>query len=505
MRKTAVLWIRVSSEPQSKGYTPAEYEKRAIAAAKSLDLNVVRTFSVTESAKISEERKNFREMVDFIKANKVDFLIADDIDRITRHYRDTYIIQDLIDAHGLNIHFVATGRTINKSSPPQDHFMFSIMADWAQLDNRMRGKKTRVGMEGKVSKGGLPCMAPIGYLNVADPNDPEGRQRTVVVDPVRAPLVRTAFELYNTGEYSIISLLAEATKRGLRTKPTSRKPNAVLTKHAVERMLKNTFYYGEFQWSGQTWKGKHAPIISQALFESVQGKLRRKFDSAKSRARKPAAFRGLFRCGYCGSMLTSESHKNITYYRCTYNKPYKGKCPQRFFREDVLDKMIEAEIGNLHVDKALIGLIRRELAKDQLDQSALEKRELQRLETRRAKVQNIFQVALELKADGKLTDEEFDSEIQRWRNEKTALETAIEGLETLNAQFAKETVNLLKLMSGFKEAYHSQSLEAKTDILKVIIKGGRIRGGELFINWNEPFSYLFEINDVFQKKGVWGE
>jgi hypothetical protein len=104
-----------------------------------------------------------------------------------------------------------------------------------------------------------------------------------------------------------------------------------------------------------------------------------------------------------------------------------------------------------------------------------------------------------------LTDEEFESEIQCWRNKKTALETAIEGLQTVNTQFAKETVNLLKLMAGFKEAYHGQALEAKTDILKVLIKGGRIKGGELFINWNEPFSYLFEIHEVFQKKGVWGE
>lgn len=27
-----------------------------------------------------------------------------------------------------------------------------------------------------------------------------------------------------------------------------------------------------------------------------------------------------------------------------------------------------------------------------------------------------------------------------------------------------------------------------------------MREGELFINWNEPFSYLFEINEIFQKK-----
>ncbi len=52
-------------------------------------------------------------------------------------------------------------------------------------------------------------------------------------------------------------------------------------------------------------------------------------------------------------------------------------------------------------------------------------------------------------------------------------------------------------MSGFKEAYHSQPWEAKTEILKVLIKGGHVRGGELFINWNEPFSYPFEINEVF--------
>jgi DNA invertase Pin-like site-specific DNA recombinase len=157
MRKTAALWIRVSSEPQSKGYTPAEYEKRAIAAAKSLDLNVVRTFSVTESAKISEERKNFREMVDFIKANKVDFLIADEIDRITRHYRDTYIIQDLIDAHGLNIHFVATGRTISKSSPSQDHFMFSLMADWRSWTTACGGRRRALEWRAKSTRAAFPA------------------------------------------------------------------------------------------------------------------------------------------------------------------------------------------------------------------------------------------------------------------------------------------------------------------------------------------------------------
>lgn len=505
MSKTACLWVRVSSEPQSHGYTPAEYERRAVAAAKSLKLDVVRVFSITESAKVSEERRNFKEMVEFIKANKIAFLVAEDIDRITRHYRDTYIIQELIDAHGLNIHFVATGRTINRDSPPQDHFVFSIMANWAQMDNRLRGKRTRLGMEGKVNEGGLPCMAPVGYLNVADKTDPDGKRRTVIIDPARAPRVKTAFELYNTGEYSLMSLLAEMTRRGLRTKETSRKPNSPLTKHALEKTLKNPFYYGEFKWGGKVWKGSHEPIISRTLFESVQEKLHRKFDSAKGMTKRWAAFRGLFRCGYCGATLTPEVHKGMTYYRCTYNKPYKGKCPQGYFREDKLMKMVEDQINDLYVDKALVGLIRRELAKDQLKQDAYEKKELQRLEVRRAKIQNILRVALELKADEKITTEEFDAEAQRYRAEKAGLDMAVERLKTTNVQATKETVNLIKLMTGFKDVYCSQPLKVKAEVLKVMVKGGRVKNGELFINWVEPFSYLFEMNELFQKSGVWGE
>jgi DNA invertase Pin-like site-specific DNA recombinase len=501
----AVLWVRVSSEPQSHGYTPAEYERRAVAAARNLGLDVARIFSVTESAKTSEERKYFREMVEFAKANKIDFIIAEDIDRITRNYKDTYVIQELIDAHGLNVHFVATGRTINRDSPPQDHFVFAIMAGWAQLDNRQRGIKTRTGMEGKVKQGGLPCLAPVGYLNVADPSDPTGKRRTVAVDPARASLVRKAFELYNTGEYSIASLLAEMTRRGLRTKGTSRKPNSPLSKHALEKTLKNPFYVGEFQWSGKVWKGSHEPIVSRTLFESVQQKLRRKFDSGKGMTKHFAAFRGLFQCGYCGAILTPEVHKGATYYRCTYNKPYNGKCPQGYFREKDLAQMIEDQIGDLYVDKTLIGLVRRELAKDQLDRNALEQKELKRLETRRAKVQGIFQAALELKAEGKITAKELDSELQHYRDEKAGLELAIENLKTVNVQCAKEAVNLLKLMSGFKKTYCAQPLAVKAEILKVMVKGGRVRNGELFINWAEPFNYLFDMNELFQKSGVWGE
>ncbi len=203
--------------------------------------------------------------------------------------------------------------------------------------------------------------------------------------------------------------------------------------------------------------------------------------------------------------MTAEVHKGTTYYRCTYNKPYDGKCPQGFFREQDLDRMVAGEVGDLYFDRALVGLVRRELVRGQLDRDEAEARELRRLETRRAKVDGILHAAIELKAEGKITGEECEAEIRRYRAEKSVLDAASEGLKATNVQCAKEAVSLLKLMSGFKETYAAQPLEVKAEILKVIVRGGRVKGGKLQVTWEEPFDQLFEMSRLFQKSGVWGE
>ena len=163
--------------------------------------------------------------------------------------------------------------------------------------------------------------------------------------------------------------------------------------------------------------------------------------------------------------------------------------------------MIAGEVGDLYFDRALIGLVRRELVKGQLDRDEAEARELRRLETRRAKVDGILHAAIELRAEGKITAEECDAEIRRYRAEKAALDAAVDGLRTTNVQCAKEAVSLLKLMSNFRETYAAQPLEVKAEILKVVVRGGIVKGGRLQLTWEEPFSYLFDMSRVIKKSG----
>ena len=57
----------------------------------------------------------------------------------------------------------------------------------------------------------------------------EGREiRTIEIDPERAPLVQLAFELYATGEYSLIDLATILEARGLRSRTCRQKTAKVL-------------------------------------------------------------------------------------------------------------------------------------------------------------------------------------------------------------------------------------------------------------------------------------
>ncbi len=131
MKGTAVLWIRLSSEPQSHGYSPDSQARLLEDAAKEYDVR--QTFSVTESAKIAENRKRFKEMVEAVRANHIEHLFAWSHDRLARHYEDFATLQSLVDKHDVSIHLVESNKVISRESPITDRFMFQVLPHWPSL------------------------------------------------------------------------------------------------------------------------------------------------------------------------------------------------------------------------------------------------------------------------------------------------------------------------------------------------------------------------------------
>jgi site-specific DNA recombinase len=89
--------------------------------------------------------------------------------------------------------------------------------------------------------------------------------------------------------------------------------------------LKSRFYFGLFQWSGQSYPGRHSLFVNPQT-SSKCGHNRPKY------SKKDIAFRGMMQCAYDGCMVTGEVQKaKYVYYRCT---GHRGKCDLPRFREE---------------------------------------------------------------------------------------------------------------------------------------------------------------------------
>ncbi len=512
---TAVLWIRVSSEPQGKsGFSLDSQEGLLKKAAEKF--KVVETFRVTESAKVSENRRQFKAMVEFVKANKIGHIFAWSQDRLGRHYKDFYTIQSLIDDDDVSIELVESNKSINKWSSISDRFLFQVMAALAEADNRKRAADTRRGMEEKARQGGVPHLASIGYLNAPDPTDPKGERKIVVVDKARAPLVVWAFERYAQGNCSLATLRDELNRKRLTTK--SGRPVSV---HGLQVILGNRFYLGEFQWSGKAWPGNHPPLISPELFSAVQERLHVNRSYSKPAAKKWFPFKSFLRCGYCHSAICGEEkpgrHNKGTYhyYRCTYSKLrqdrnwYKKRfgtdlCPQKRWTEAEIDHLIEDALGKFYVDDLVVEKVREQLKRTHIAEEGFEKREARRLLSEQTRKKNHLDLLYSDRLESILSKEEYLEKAAAIKADLDRIQLETAKLGVRNYHYKEQGSQVLELMKGMKSVYHNADLKGKQEILECVLDHITLRE-ETFFVWQPPFDALATLGEVFLTKKEWGE
>ena len=86
-----------------------------------------------------------------------------------------------------------------------------------------------------------------------------------------------------------------------------------LAKSGIYQIFSKPFYYGRFEYpsgSGQWYKGKHEPMITEAQFQQVQTLLGRD-GNPRAQSHYEFAFTGLIHCGDCGRMVTAEEKHQV--------------------------------------------------------------------------------------------------------------------------------------------------------------------------------------------------
>src|SRR5262249_17767791 len=188
-------------------------------------------------------------------------------------------------------------------------------------------EEVKKGLRQKANEGMWPTFAPLGYKNVTGL---EGK-RIIVPDAELAPVIKRMFERYATSKYSLKDLAKLARADGL----VYRKSCNPVPTSTVHKILRKRAYCGEYDYNGITYSGKYEAIISKELWAQVQDVLDGRHAKRPKKRTHDFAFSGLITCGHCGCAMVGELKKGkYVYYHCT---GYKGKCPEPYTREEVLE------------------------------------------------------------------------------------------------------------------------------------------------------------------------
>jgi hypothetical protein len=101
--------------------------------------------------------------------------------------------------------------------------------------------------------------------------------------------------------------------------------------------------------------------VPKRLFDQVQEVMKRK-SRPHAPHFKPYLYRGTFRCGEYGCMITTETQKGHNYLRCT--KRVKRDCSQRYVREEEIARQITSFMERVILPPDVADWMLRELDND---------------------------------------------------------------------------------------------------------------------------------------------
>ena len=317
-------------------------ELKELAAKEQIE--VVDIFVEKQTAK-APGRPVFNEMLLRIEANEASGILAWHPDRLARNSVDG----------GKIIYLLDTGKIAELKFPtfwcdttPQGKFMLSIAFSQSKYYVDNLSENIKRGHRNKVKDGIWPQMSPLGYVNV--------KGAGIVPDENIAPLIKKTFEAYATGNFTLRQLHDRFNALGL-----SRKNGKVLSVSNYQQILRNPIFTGLMRYGGEIYEGKHKPIITKKLFDSVQEVMIRK-SKPHSKGLKPFLYRGFFRCGECGCFITTEQQKGHNYLRCTKRK---NPCLQKYVREEIITSQIMEEIKKVSLPLDWANWMIEENRKDQ--------------------------------------------------------------------------------------------------------------------------------------------
>jgi DNA invertase Pin-like site-specific DNA recombinase len=283
-------------------------------------------------------------LLDDIRAKKIDIVIVYKVDRLTRSLADFAKLVELFDAHGVS--FVSVTQAFNTTNS-MGRLTLNVLLSFAQFEREVTAERIRDKIAASKRKGiRMGGPVPLGY---------DTQNKRLVANPEEAERVRLIFRHYlELG--CLTKLLRDLRDHGVMTKVSRLSSGATrggipFTKGPLHYLLKNRVYVGDLVHKDQHFPGEHEGIVDRQLFDAVQAALASKartreydrinnqsiligriFDDRGNRMTPSTAKKGGARYRYYVSASLNQGTKGgsrlCATRACPGNRGFGGKCGQ---------------------------------------------------------------------------------------------------------------------------------------------------------------------------------
>jgi site-specific DNA recombinase len=472
---TFFIYVRKSTDESNRQVLSIQAQLFELQeSAKREGITVSRIFEESRTAK-APGRPQFNLMLAEIEKGKAQGILAWHPDRLARNSVDGGRIVYLVDIGKIRDLRFPTFRF-----EPTAHGKFMLNVAFSQskyyVDNLSENIKR--GIRQKLRNGVWPNRPPVGYFN-------DRNARHIAVDGAKASLVRKAFELYATGNYALHEVRARMNEVGLLSCAGKR-----MSVSNYQSMFKNPFFYGIMSFNGEMFEGKHEPIISKRLYDEVQAVMERK-SKAKTPELKPYLYRGLFQCGECGCVITTETQKGHNYLRCTKRV---SPCTQKYVREEAIAEQVDRIIGKVALEAAIADAMVAELEKERETSAQAEEVAFASTKAALAACEKQIDLLLDMRLSEQIGEPEYVSKKHILVNRKAELRGKLESFEANRRNRFEPAIRFVLEAKHGADLLAEGNQEKKRDFLKKVGSNLRVAEKSLALTFKNPWQFVAEFN-----------
>ncbi len=462
------LYTRVSSRNQlDSEYSSLETQRERLEAyCKSQENYIIhRVYEDAAYSGDSLDRPALKEMLQDIREGKLACVLAYKIDRLTRSVRDFHLLMDLLDRYAVK--FVSVTQSLDTHNP-MGRLLRNILLDFAQFEREITADRTRDKMYQRAQKGlWNGGNVPYGYTR---------ENKRLVVNAEEASRIRFMFYRFADGP-SLARLRDELHRRGWTTR--SNKP---WSKTGLDHILRNPVYCGMIRFNDQRFKGKHAALIQESLFEKVQT-LRRDRSHSSTKLTRVYLLKGLIRCSDCGSWMTphytQKKHKDgsvyrISYYRCTKTMHFSNQvCRIKHINAEAVERMVVQKLSDLSQNEAYLKMSVEELNRDLKGKVEPIEREAREIKKRLKEIEQEVGRYVKALGQGKLSISRLEAEIGSLEIQKQGLQKQYDDLQRKINEAAVRDYNvevLQRALQDFRSVFCALTPQERSEALQCILK-----------------------------------